>query len=117
MAALALFASAAHGYVDHYLASTIVGTMSQSEARSFAGAVNRALTGSADGAVTPWSVPATRRRPAIRATISVLESRQDMRQPCRRVRSELRRASNQESWTGWFCRQGDGRWKASIVGQ
>lgn len=115
IAVLTIWTPAAQAYVDHYLSGTIVGTMAQSEARSFAAAVNRVLTASPDGAVKPWSVPASRRRPAIRATITVLESRRDAGQPCRRLRSELRRASNEERWTGWFCRHGDGRWKARII--
>lgn len=114
--ALVLCASApAWAYVDHYLTSTIVGTMTQSEARAFASAVNRALTATEDGTAVSWRTQATPRRPATYARITPLQSKTDHGQPCRQIRSELQRSSNEESWTGWFCRQPDGRWRARAV--
>ena len=114
--ALALGAPApARAYVDHYLASTIVGTMTQSEARAFAAAVNRALSATEDGAAVSWRTQATPRRPATYARITPLQSKTDHGQPCRQIRSELQRSSNEESWTGWFCKQPDGRWRARVV--
>ncbi|WP_223819631.1 hypothetical protein [Cupriavidus cauae] len=114
--ALALCAAApTWAYVDHYLASTIVGTMTQSEARAFASAVNRALNTTEDGTPVSWRTQATPRRPATYARITPLQSKTDHGQPCRQIRSELQRSSNEESWTGWFCRQPDGRWRARAV--
>ncbi|MDF9431871.1 hypothetical protein EM868_19030 [Cupriavidus gilardii] len=114
--ALALSASPpARAYVDHYLASTVVGTMTQSEARAFAAAVNRALNATEDGTAVSWRTQATPRRAATYARITPLQSRTDHGQPCRQIRSELKRSSNEESWTGWFCKQPDGRWRARVV--
>ncbi|WNG68471.1 hypothetical protein [Cupriavidus gilardii] len=114
--ALALGApSPARAYVDHYLTSTIAGTMTQSEARAFASAVNRALTATEDGTAVSWRTQATPRRPATYARITPLQSKTDRGQPCRQIRSELKRSSNEESWTGWFCKQPDGRWRARAV--
>lgn len=116
LAFAALSASApARAYVDHYLASTIVGTMTQSEARAFASAVDRALTATEDGTAVSWRTQATPRRPATFARITPLQSKTDHGQPCRQIRSELQRSSNEESWTGWFCKQPDGRWRARVV--
>lgn len=102
---------------DHYLTSTIVGTMTQAEARSFAGAVDKALRSTEDGEEMHWRAPATPRHAVTNATITPLQTKRDHGQPCRQLRSELKRASNEESWTGWFCQQIDGRWRARAVDQ
>lgn len=102
---------------DHFLASTIVGTMTQAEARSFAAAVDKVLRKRADGDALRWQAPETPRHPATEAVITPLQTKQDRGQPCRQIRSELRRASNEEQWTGWFCRQIDDRWRARAVDQ
>lgn len=115
--ALWLLPAPAGAAFDHFLASTIVGTMTQAEARSFAAAVDKVLRKRPDGAALQWQAPQTPRHPATEAVITPLQTKQDRGQPCRQIRSELRRASNEEQWTGWFCKQIDDRWRARTVDQ
>lgn len=113
---LMLGASApAMAYFDNYLTSTIIGTMSQKEAASFQKIVRTALVDTADNTPVTWNYPAEGRRQAIDGTIVPVESKTDKGQSCRRLKSELKRGSATENWTGWFCKQSNGQWKARQV--
>jgi surface antigen len=116
VAALALGAHPAHAYLDNYLSNTIVGSMTPAEARAFSQAAGKALADTADGEAMDWTAPAQGNREPVRANIRALESKTDQGQPCRRMRTELRRGTSEEHWTGWFCKQSDGQWKSRKVG-
>lgn len=109
-------AAPALAYFDNFLTSTIIGSMSQKESKSFAQSVGKALADTADGQSTTWTYPASGKRLPIDGTITLVDSKTDKDQPCRRVKTELRRGSAEETWNGWFCKQADGKWKSRRVG-
>ncbi|WP_423198592.1 MULTISPECIES: RT0821/Lpp0805 family surface protein [unclassified Cupriavidus] len=113
---LMLIASApAQAYFDHYLSGSIVGTLNQKEAASLKKMVRQALVDTADNTPVEWNYPAEGRRQAIHGTIVPVQSKTDKGQPCRRLKSDLNRGSATESWSGWFCKQSNGQWKARQV--
>jgi surface antigen len=116
LAALALGGSPAHAYLDNYLSNTIVGSMNPAEAKAFSQAAGKALADTADGDTMAWTSPTQGRREPVQANIKALETRTDQGQACRKMRTELRRGTSEEHWTGWFCKQADGQWKSRKVG-
>ena len=114
----ALFIGAAQpalAYFDNYLSGSIVGTLSKKEAASLQQAVRKALNDTEDNKAVEWHYPAEGRRQAIDGTISPIATKTDKGQSCRRLKSELQRGSATEAWSGWFCKQSDGAWKARQV--
>lgn len=109
-------ASPAFAYFDNFVHNIVVGSMNKAEAASFAKAVLKVLTDGEDGAPSAWSAPARRGREAVEASITPLRSKTDQGQSCRRLKAELTRGSSHDEWTGWFCKQADGRWKSRKVG-
>ncbi|MBY4947594.1 hypothetical protein K6V92_13295 [Cupriavidus respiraculi] len=114
--ALVLASAPAHAYLQNYMSNTVVGSMTQAEAKSFSQAAGKALASTADGDTMEWTSPAQGRREPVHATIKALESRTDQGQPCRRMTTELKRGTSEERWTGWFCKQANGQWKSRRVG-
>ncbi|WP_042878303.1 RT0821/Lpp0805 family surface protein [Cupriavidus necator] len=113
---LLAMAAPAQAYFDNYLSGTIIGTMNEKEGTSFAKSVRKALNDTADGQAVEWTYPAAGRRQQIDGTITPIESKTDKGQPCRRVKSDLKRGSAEEHWNGWFCKQPSGQWKSRHVG-
>lgn len=125
-AGAALFAAATPSlaYFRNVLASTIIGSMSPTELKSFTKAIGDVLRNTADNTPAQWTSAATGKQPAIDATITPLESKTDAGQSCRRLQSELARGSSKEQWTAWLCKQPSGngscgswRSKASATGR
>lgn len=116
-AALLGAATPSFAYFRNVLASTIIGSMSQTELKSFTKAIGSALVNTADNTPAQWTWPAKGRLPAIDATITPLESRTDAGQSCRRLQSELSRGSSKEQWTAWLCKQPSGEWKLRRLAQ
>lgn len=118
-AGAALFAAAApsFAYFRNVLASTIIGSMSPTELKSFTKAIGDVLKSTADNAPAQWTSPARGKQPAIDATITPLESKTDAGQSCRRLQSELARGSSKEQWTAWLCKQPSGEWKLRRLAQ
>lgn len=104
-------------YFDHYLSGSIVGTLNQKEAASLQKIVRKALVDTADDTAVEWHYPAEGRRQAVDGTITPVQSKTDKGQPCRRLKSELKRGSATEAWSGWFCKQSNGQWKARQVSE
>lgn len=115
----ALFATAtpSFAYFREVLASTIIGSMSQAELKSFTKAIGNTLVNTADNTPAQWAWPAKGKQPAIDATITPLESKTDAGQSCRRLQSELTRGSSKEQWTAWLCKQPSGEWKLRRLAQ
>lgn len=113
LASAALLASAtpSFAYFRNVLASTIIGSMSPTELKSFTKAVGDALVNTADNTPAQWTWPAKGKQAAIDATITPLESKTDGGQSCRRLQSELTRGTSKEQWTAWLCKQPSGEWK------
>ncbi len=109
-------AAPALAYFDNFLTSSIIGTMNQKESKAFAQSVGKALADTADGQSATWTYPAEGKRQQIDGTITMVESKTDKGQPCRRAKTELKRGSAEETWAGWFCKQSDGKWKSRHVG-
>jgi len=116
-AALLATATPSFAYFRDVLASTIIGSMSQTELKSFTKAIGNALTSTADNTPAQWSWPAKGKQPAIDATITPLESKTDAGQACRRLQSELTRGTSKEQWTAWLCKQPSGEWKLRRLAQ
>ncbi|MDF3837218.1 RT0821/Lpp0805 family surface protein [Cupriavidus basilensis] len=108
-------ATSALAYFDHFLSGTIIGTMSQKEAASYAQTVKKAITATPEGETLQWTFAAAGRRQQIDATVTPVRSKTDQGQSCRQLKTELKRGSDQENWSGWFCKQSDGQWKSRKV--
>lgn len=106
----------AQAYFDNYLSGSIVGTLNQKEAASLQQTVGKVLNTGADNDTVTWNYPAAGRRAAILGTITPTATKEDKGQKCRRLKSELQRGSATEAWSGWFCKQSNGAWKARHVG-
>ena len=110
-------AQPALAYFDNYLSGSIIGTLTKKEAASLQQAVRHALNDTEDNKSVEWHYPAEGRRDAVDGTISPVATKTDKGQSCRRLKSELQRGSATEAWTGWFCKQADGTWKARHVAE
>ncbi|SOY64230.1 conserved hypothetical protein; putative exported protein [Cupriavidus taiwanensis] len=117
LGAVLLCAAPAHAYFDNYLSGTIIGTLNDKEGASLAKSVRTALNDTADGQSVAWTFPAAARRQQIDGIITPVESKTDKGQPCRRLKSDLKRGSAEEHWSGWFCKQPNGQWKSRHVGE
>jgi hypothetical protein len=109
--ALAMAAPPVHAYFDHFLNSTIIGTLQKDEVPTYVRLYKDALSNTPDGGSVPVQFPAVGRRPAIDGTLTLEGSRKDQGSACRRVRAELAQAGRKERWVGWFCQTPDGDWK------
>ncbi|MGN5352143.1 hypothetical protein ACQ4P5_08375 [Ralstonia sp. L16] len=118
-AGAALFASAtpSFAYFRNVLASTIIGSMSPTELKSFTKAIGDVLKSAADNTPAQWTAPARGKQAAVDATITPLETKTDAGQSCRRLQSELTRGSSKEQWTAWLCKQPSGEWKLRQLAQ
>ncbi|MBY4899143.1 hypothetical protein [Cupriavidus sp. AU9028] len=114
LAAFALPAPAA-AYFDSYLSTTIIGTLTPVQARSFSDAVGRTLVKTEDGASQRWQSPAGEKGQPVQATLTPVRSKTDKGQECRQIRGQLRRGTSSEQWMAWFCKQPDGKWKSREV--
>jgi len=114
-AALIAIAWPAHGYFDYYLSSTIIGTLGKEQTDTLRGIFSKTLSESDDGASVPFSLPAKGRTKATEGTFTPLTTRTENGQRCRKIRSELRQAGKSERWEGWYCQQGDGQWKKTML--
>ncbi|KWR91366.1 RT0821/Lpp0805 family surface protein [Cupriavidus sp. IDO] len=112
---LLALATPAHAYFDNYLTGTIIGTLNDKEAQSLAKSVRKALNDTADGQAVEWTYPAAGKRQQIDGTLTPVSSKTDQGQPCRRLKSDLKRGSAEEHWAGWFCKQSNGQWKSRQV--
>lgn len=108
-------AQPAFAYFQNYLSGSIIGTLTQKEAASLQKAVGKALNDTEDDKVVEWHYPAENRRQAVDGTISPVATKTDKGQKCRRLKSDLKRGSATEAWSGWFCKQSNGTWKARHV--
>lgn len=115
-AMLAVATHPAHAYLQNYMTNTVVGSMTEAEAKSFSQAAGKALADTADGDTMEWTSPTQGKGEPVHATIKALESKTDQGQPCRKMTTELKRGTSEERWTGWFCKQANGHWKSRKVG-
>lgn len=107
----------AFAYFETYLSGSIVGTLTQKEAASLKSSVRTALNSTEDNKVVEWHYPAENRRQAVDGTITPVATKTDNGQTCRRLKSDLKRGSATEAWSGWFCKQSNGTWKARHVAE
>ncbi|PLP99753.1 RT0821/Lpp0805 family surface protein [Cupriavidus pauculus] len=108
-------AQPAFAYFQTYLSGSIIGTLTKKEAASLQQSVGKALNDTEDNQVVEWHYPAENRRQAVDGTISPIATKTDQGQKCRRLKSDLKRGSATEAWSGWFCKQSNGTWKARHV--
>jgi len=108
-------AQPAFAYFQTYLSGSIVGTLTQKEAASLQKSVRKALDDTEDNQTVEWHYPAEARRQAADGTITPVATKTDKGQKCRRLKSDLKRGSATEAWSGWFCKQSNGTWKARHV--
>lgn len=110
-------AAPAQAYFDNYLSGTIIGKMNNDEATSFAKSVRKALNDTADGQSIAWEFPASGKRLPVQGTLTPVTSKTDQGQSCRRLKTDLKRGTAEEHWSGWFCKQKDGKWKSRQVAE
>ncbi len=108
-------AAPAQAYFDNYLSGTIIGKLNKDEAASFAKSIGKALNDTADGQSISWEFPASGKRLPVEGTLTPLTSKTDQGQSCRRLKTDLKRGTAEEHWSGWFCKQKDGQWKSRQV--
>lgn len=99
-------------YFDHYLAGTIVGTLTKSQLEVLTGVFRKTLEQGADGVRVPFTLPPDTRQRQVEGAFTPLSTRQDRGDRCRQLHSEFRRAGESENWTGWYCREKNGDWKS-----
>ncbi|KJK24338.1 hypothetical protein UB46_11180 [Burkholderiaceae bacterium 16] len=114
-AALLAPAAPAFAYLDTFIHGTVIGTMSQKESAAFAQNVRNVLRNGADGAMVSWTAPPEGKRKPIEGQLTPLRSKTDKGQPCRQLKAQLKRGDQEDNWTGWFCKQSDGRWRSRPV--
>ncbi|KAF7963193.1 hypothetical protein AWV80_12740 [Cupriavidus sp. UYMU48A] len=114
-ASLGGVATSVHAYFEHPLSGTVIGSMNKTEKDEFLRAVNKVLDDGADRTAVPWNYPATGSRKEIKGTLTPLKSTTDQGQSCRRLNIKLQRDQKSGNWTGWFCKQSDGRWLSRKV--
>ncbi|AZG16728.1 MULTISPECIES: RT0821/Lpp0805 family surface protein [Cupriavidus] len=107
----------AFAYFETYLSGSIVGTLTKKEAASLQKSVRTALNDTEDNKTVTWHYPAENRRQAVDGTIEPVATKTDAGRTCRRLKSELKRGSATEAWSGWFCKQPNGTWKAAHVAE
>ncbi|EHP38084.1 hypothetical protein OR16_39009 [Cupriavidus basilensis OR16] len=114
-AALLAPAAPAFAYLDTFIHGTVIGTMSQKESASLVQSVGKVLNEGTDGTMASWTSPAESKRKPIEGQLTPLRSKTDKGQACRQLKMELKRADQEDNWTGWFCKQNDGRWRSRKV--
>ncbi|WP_458765635.1 hypothetical protein [Cupriavidus basilensis] len=114
-AALLAPAAPAFAYLDTFVHGMVIGNMSQKESASLAQSVSKVLNDGTDGTMASWTSPAEARRKPIEGQLTPLRSKTDKGQSCRQLKMQLRRADQEDNWTGWFCKQSDGRWRSRQV--
>ncbi|MEM5431737.1 RT0821/Lpp0805 family surface protein [Cupriavidus oxalaticus] len=102
-------------YFEHPLSGTVIGSMNKTEKDELLRAVNGVLDDGADRTAVPWSYPATGSRTEIKGKLTPIKSTTDQGQSCRQLNIRLQRAQKSGNWTGWFCKQSDGRWLSRKV--
>jgi len=107
----------AQAYFDNYLSGTIIGKLNKDEAASFAKSIGKALNDTADGQSITWEFPANGKRLPVDGTLTPVTSKTDQGQSCRRLKTDLKRGTAEEHWSGWFCKQKDGQWKSRQVAE
>ncbi|WER48269.1 RT0821/Lpp0805 family surface protein [Cupriavidus sp. WKF15] len=110
-------AAPAQAYFDNYLSGTIIGKLSKDEAASLSKSIGKALNDTADGQSISWQFPATGKRLPVEGTLTPVTSKTDRGQSCRRLKTDLKRGTAEEHWSGWFCKQKDGQWKSRQVAE
>lgn len=108
-------AAPALAYFDHYLAGTVVGTLTQDQLAVLTDVFHRTLEEGTDGMRMPFRLPPDARQRHVEGSFTPLRSLRDQGDPCRQLRSEFRRAGESEAWTGWYCKGKDGDWKSRKV--
>ena len=114
-AALGGGASSVEAYFDHPLSGTVIGSMNKAEKDELLRAINALLDKGEDRTAAPWNYPATGSRKEIKGTLTPLKTTTDQGQSCRQLNVRLQRAHKSGNWTGWFCKQGDGRWLSRSI--
>jgi surface antigen len=110
-------AAPAQAYFDNYLSGTIIGRLNKDEAASFAKSIGKALNETADGQSVAWEFPASGKRLPVEGTLTPVTSKTDQGQSCRRLKTDLKRGTAEEHWSGWFCKQKDGKWRSRQVAE
>lgn len=114
-ALLLALAAPAHGYFEHFLQGTIVGTLDKNQTAALMSTFGKTLSESPDGASVPFQLPADARGRTTEGTFTPLTTRTENGQRCRKIRSELSRAGKSERWLGWYCQQANGEWKKTLL--
>lgn len=114
-AALLAPAAPALAYLDTFIHGTVIGNLSKKESDSLAKNVGKVLNDGTDGATANWTSPADGKRKPIEGQFTPLRSKTDKGQSCRQLKMQLKRTDVEDNWTGWFCKQSDGRWRSRKV--
>lgn len=115
-AAWLLAAWPAHAYFDHFLNGTIVGTLNKDQMGELVTTFGKTMNDSPDGEAVPFKLSPNAKGVVTEGTIKPVKTRDEAGKRCRQVQSELKQAGRQpERWKGWYCQQGDGSWKKTML--
>ncbi|GAB2480443.1 hypothetical protein GCM10027082_34260 [Comamonas humi] len=115
--ALSALPSAAQAASATFLNRTIAARIPAQDLPAFRTAVGNVLNSAADGSTTPWtSSQGPRRQPPVEVALTPLQTTQTRGGACRLLDAKVSQRSLSEQWQFWFCKQGDGSWKASSGG-
>ncbi len=97
-----------------FLNGTITARLPAKDLPAFRKAVREVLDGAADQSTTQWSsVHGAPHRP-LRVALTPLQTVQTgTAGTCRLLSADVSQLQATEKWQFWFCKQGDGQWKAS----
>lgn len=116
-ATLLAVATSSFAYFRNVLASTITGSTSPAELKSFTKAIGDALRDTADNTPTQWTSAAADKQSATGATTILLGPRTDAGQSHRRLQSRFAYGGSREQRAAWLCKQPSGGWKLRQVAQ
>lgn len=110
--ATALAASAA--FLNH----TIAVRIPAKDLPAFRTTIGNVLNSAADGSTTQWaSSQGPRHQPPVEVALTPVQTTQTRTSgACRLLDAKVSQRSLSEQWQFWFCKQGDGSWKASSGG-
>ena len=116
--AMGVAASSAQLYAQvapaFFLNDTIIRNIPAKDLPSFRSALGSVLESPQDGVAKSWSSISKVASKAIRVVLTPLQTAQTQSaNTCRLVKADVARGSQSENWQFWFCKQGDGAWKAS----
>ncbi len=105
-------------FAGSILKNSLLGSLSNDETKTFEATVAKTLNEAKDTETVSWQGLGSskkQRREPLNGTFEPLRSVKNEGQDCRLLKASLAQGAQQETWTMWFCKQQDGKWKSRQV--